>query len=344
MLELLVPGARLILEAAHSPKRKHPFTLVAAWYKGKVIPLHSGKVNLAARELFLPRFFPGAASIIGEYRIGRSRFDFFVEEGETRHLIEVKGCTLVHNGVAMFPDAPTLRGTRHLRELAQLREEGYRTHLLVVIMHGDARRFLPGLHTDPDFAQALAEVQDQVALRAVSLVAAEDGSICPVSLNIPIDTTHVGLVKKNTGMYLLIVQLEQKKILSVGSLGQISFPPGYYVYTGSARGILAGRVARHLRKEKKKRWHIDYLTAAADAVTALPVYTEADLECSAANMIAGMADGAVNRFGCSDCSCTSHLYYFKKPPFHTAAFNDFILDLRHRDAFHAASTPGSPGG
>ena len=342
MLELLVPGAELILEASSAPKRKHPYTLVAVTYKGKVIPLHSGKVNLAAKELFLPRLFPEAHRITAEYTLGKSRFDFYVESGGKKHLIEVKGCTLVHRGVAMFPDAPTLRGSRHLRELAQLQKEGYRTHLLVLIMHGDARVFMPGLHTDPDFALTLAEVQDEVNLMAVSAEAAANGTLRPVSYNIPIETAQAALVRKNTGIYLLILHLVNEVEFIVGSLGPIAFPSGFYVYVGSAKGILSNRVARHLRKKKTKRWHIDYLTAAADSVKPLPVYTALDLECSTAGRIDGMADGSIHRFGSSDCSCPSHLFYFKNQPFYTPAFNDFILHLRHLEAFAQSSTGGSP--
>jgi len=337
MLELLLPDTRLILESSSNLNRKYPYTLVAAYYKNKVIPLHSSRVNQAAEQLFLPHFFPEATCVSREYTAGTSRFDFYIEEKGKRHLIEVKGCTLVHNGVAMFPDAPTLRGSRHIHELLQLNREGFQSHLLIVIMHGDANLFIPDIHTDPRFALAFAEAEKEVSMKAVSLEAGSDGTALPVSFEIPVDTRPVELVRKNTGIYLIIITFLKRKSVSVGSLGTIDFAPGFYVYTGSAKSILAGRVGRHVRKRKTKRWHIDYLVAEADGVQALPVYTGHDLECPAALGVAELAEKPIPGFGCSDCRCESHLHYFKNRPFHSPDFNDFILTLRHSTAFSASS-------
>ena len=89
------------------------------------------------------------------------------------------------------------------------------------------------------------------------------------------------------GSYLLILKLKRKKRLKVGALGVIDFRPGYYIYTGSAMNGLTHRIKRHFRKEKKLRWHIDYLTTAANEIFAIAVLSEERLECKLAEELSG---------------------------------------------------------
>lgn len=99
--------------------------------------------------------------------------------------------------------------------------------------------------------------------------------------------------------------------MRVGSLGRIRFTRGYYAYVGSARRGMRSRVARHLAREKRKRWHIDWLTTQPGVVPVAMVSTErTGLECRMAALLASRANLSVKGFGCSDCQCGSHLYYF----------------------------------
>lgn len=96
-----------------------------------------------------------------EYSYGRAKFDFFLEGSELKPcLLEVKSCTLVRNGVAMFPDASTERGTRHVLELAKALNEGYRAAVLFVIQRMDAYMFTPNDQTDPNFGKALRKAAE----------------------------------------------------------------------------------------------------------------------------------------------------------------------------------------
>lgn len=115
------------------------------------------------------------------------------------------------------------------------------------------------------------------------------------------------------GVYCVIATMRETRRIRVGSLGEIEFPSGTYVYVGSAMAGVEQRIGRHARKHKKKRWHIDHLMERAEYVAsaALPCETKS-VECAVALALSG-CDGAVRTvpgFGCSDCGCGSHLVYF----------------------------------
>ena len=154
--ELLVPGAQVYLADCPSPSRKTRYDLVAVDKAWRLINMDSQAPNRVAAE-YLPALLPGLSLLRPETRFGASRFDFYAEAGDERWFVEVKGVTLERDGEALFPDAPTQRGTRHLRELAACLEQGYRACVLFVVQMDGVRRFLPNQETDPAFAQAKRE-------------------------------------------------------------------------------------------------------------------------------------------------------------------------------------------
>jgi Uri superfamily endonuclease len=118
------------------------------------------------------------------------------------------------------------------------------------------------------------------------------------------------------GVYALIVAVQQRLSgLRVGRLGRCDFAPGHYVYVGSALRGLRPRVERHLHGAGNTRhWHIDYLVDRARPEVVLAWGTDRDLECELSRRVRALADGSVEEFGCSDCRCRSHLYYFRSDP------------------------------
>jgi len=113
--ELLIPGVEVILEDCKSPNRKTRYDLIAVYKKGVgLINMDSQAPNKVVGEWLLSQ---GYDYIKPEYKFGNSRMDFYMEKGEEKYLMEVKGCTLEINGVGYFPDAPTERGVKHLKEL-----------------------------------------------------------------------------------------------------------------------------------------------------------------------------------------------------------------------------------
>ncbi|MGI6254559.1 MAG: DNA/RNA nuclease SfsA [Acutalibacter sp.] len=154
--ELLVPGATVYLEKSPNPNRKTKYDLIAV-EKGKLlINMDSQAPNKVAEE-YLPRLLPGLTFWRREQIWGNSRFDFYAEAGGERWFLEVKGVTLEVDRAALFPDAPTQRGVKHLRELVRCQEEGYRTCVLFVVQMAGMEYVAPNRATHPEFAQALEE-------------------------------------------------------------------------------------------------------------------------------------------------------------------------------------------
>ena len=159
--ELLVPGARVWLSRAQNPARRTPYDLIAVekWRPAGplLINMDSAAPNAAAGQWLRSGGLGPLEEVRPEYRLGDSRFDFFARRGEEKLLIEVKGCTLEEGGIARFPDAPTLRGLKHVRELTGLCAQGWRCFVLIVIQMKEIRLFEPNWATHPQFGQALWE-------------------------------------------------------------------------------------------------------------------------------------------------------------------------------------------
>lgn len=113
---------------------------------------------------------------------------------------------------------------------------------------------------------------------------------------------------KVKGSYILLAELATESNISVGKLGHISFPKAWYAYVGSAMNGLRARLARHLRREKKFHWHIDYLVREAEVKEITLCPSEKRVECSLARVLAGRFQ-SIPGFGSSDCKCRSHLYF-----------------------------------
>ena len=152
--ELLLPGARVFLEESRNPNRRTKYDLIAVYKGERLINMDSAAPNRAVAE-FLPNLFPEASLIRPETRFKDSRFDFYVEAGERKIWVEVKGVTLEEDGAVFFPDAPTQRGVKHLQELTASLREGYEACILFVIQMADVHSFAPTDTTHPAFGQAL---------------------------------------------------------------------------------------------------------------------------------------------------------------------------------------------
>lgn len=114
------------------------------------------------------------------------------------------------------------------------------------------------------------------------------------------------------GIYVLIICLNEEVKVNIGALGEIAFKEGLYAYVGSAQNNLEQRVKRHVSKEKRKFWHIDYLLGCDTAKVVEVLYRQACKmeECAVANLISKTGE-AIEGFGCSDCHCKSHLFHVK---------------------------------
>lgn len=152
--ELLIPGVQVWLQRSDNPARKTKFDLIAVRKGELLINMDSQAPNKAAAE-FVPRLFGNVSLVKPEAKHGDSRYDFYIEADGRHIFMEVKGVTLEESGTVMFPDAPTERGVKHLRGLADCIEEGYEAAVLFVIQMKGVSRFMPNERTHPEFADAL---------------------------------------------------------------------------------------------------------------------------------------------------------------------------------------------
>jgi sugar fermentation stimulation protein A len=330
--ELLFPGVKLyVTDDSSNPLRKTSLTVVAVERDGIPVMLHTHKTNTVARYLIENGFIPalqGARIVKAEATIGRSRFDFLLHDGNREVYVEVKSCTLVGEKVAMFPDAVTARGARHLEELARLSSEGKRTVVLFVVHWPNAEVFMPDYHTDLHFAQTLINVRDHIEIVPVSVRWNNDLSLAPETRILSIPWGHIEQEAKDRGSYLIVLEIKKDKSIHVGKLGNIFFRKGFYVYVGSAMANLTARIERHRRLRKNFHWHIDSLREEADFITALSVRSSYRLECEIAGAISGIAQWSVPKFGSSDCSCPTHLFGFTNNPIRSTSFQKLLQYFR----------------
>ncbi|MBR2593913.1 MAG: DNA/RNA nuclease SfsA [Firmicutes bacterium] len=160
--ELLVKGARVLLEESNNPVRKTKYSLVAVYKNDMLVNMDSQIPNAVAAEALAKGMIPeiGIPDYIKrEYTYGKSRFDIYYEKDGKKGFIEVKGVTLENDGIVSFPDAPTQRGRKHLEELIKAKNEGYMAWILFVVQMKGIRLFRPNSGHDPEFAKLLAKAQ-----------------------------------------------------------------------------------------------------------------------------------------------------------------------------------------
>lgn len=158
--ELLVPGARVLVQRIDKPGRKTDLDLIGVWKGQRLINMDAAAPNRVFAEWALAGgFLPGLTLLKAEAVHGDSRFDFYLEAGPRRGFVEVKGVTLEEDGVVRFPDAPTERGVKHLRGLERCVQEGYQAWAVFVIQMEGVRHFSPNWTTHPQFGQALIQAQ-----------------------------------------------------------------------------------------------------------------------------------------------------------------------------------------
>lgn len=176
--ELLIPGTRIWVQRNDNPSRKTALDLIAAEKAGRVVNMDSQIPNKVAEEWIRSgHLFEEPRLIRPETRYGDSRFDLYLENAESRMFLEVKGVTLEEDGVARFPDAPTLRGVKHIQELIRCREEEYRAGILFVIQMKGVRYLEPNDRTHPEFGEALRRAD-----RAGVEILAVDCRVTPESI------------------------------------------------------------------------------------------------------------------------------------------------------------------
>ena len=155
--ELLIPGCEVWLTAPGTPDRKTKYDLVAVRKSnGILFNIDSQAPNKVVKEWLLSQDYN---VVVPEYTYGDSRIDFYMERGSKKYLMEVKGCTLEIDGVGYFPDAPTERGVKHIRELIKAKKAGYNAILTFIIQMDGVSEVRANTDTHPEFGTALEDAR-----------------------------------------------------------------------------------------------------------------------------------------------------------------------------------------
>jgi len=330
--ELLLPGRTLYLIKR---KGRNPsglqFTVLAVEKEGCPIFLHTHLTNEVAHYLLDRGMVPGleAARVVRrEISLGGSRFDFLLEKEGRPLFLEVKSCTLCGGKIAMFPDAVTSRGRKHLKELLDLSKKGMEGGVLFLVHWGKARFFLPDYHTDFDFALAFKELKDKIYVKAIALNWQRNLHLDDTVRELAIPWQILDVEARDRGVYLLSFFLPKDSTVGVGSLGEESFPAGYSLYVGTAKRALSARLKHHQRLSKKTFWHMDYLRPFTRHIKIIPIRGDNLSEHSLARAVSSIASWSIPRFGASDCNCRSHLFGMEKNPLHLDSFMEILQCFR----------------
>lgn len=156
------PGSSVYISRSDNLARKYPFTLEMIQQDSTWIGINTGLTNHIVADAIEKgeiAEFSDIDSLRQEVKVSKSsRLDLLLTKGEEKIYIEIKNCSLVEDGVAMFPDAVTARGTKHLRELAELVHNGHEAVIFFLVQRTDAKTFRAAAHIDPVYADVLAEV------------------------------------------------------------------------------------------------------------------------------------------------------------------------------------------
>lgn len=342
--EILLPEVTKLL-LAHKPHTKTKWEVVAAtwdsrWHQDppRTVFLNTGRVNDVADSYLTAGLVPGledVSVIKREHTVGDSRFDFLLDTPTGECLLEVKSVTLVEKNIALFPDATSKRATKHVEELTHLAQNGTRAAILFIVQ-GQATEFLPDLHNDYDFACALRVASEHLPIFAVAVPPRidDEGHLCfppkPRSLTIPWE--KLDPILDDAGLYLAVLEVEETATLTIGSLGTFTFPPGFYIYTGSAQKNLSKRMRRHKNHRKRKHWHIDYLREIATSVSTFAIRGARD-ESALANQVANLGSRHPLGFGATDCPDDGHLVHTTENPILCPDFQNLLTTWRHQNVF-----------
>ena len=174
--ELLVRGAAVYVQETENPERKTKYDLISVYKDGKLINMDSQAPNKVFGEWAQNSgYFKNITLIKPECKYKNSRFDFYIEADGRKIFVEVKGVTLENDGIVSFPDAPTERGVKHIKELEEALEDGYDACIFFIIQMTDCKYFVPNKTTHPEFADALVSAGNSgVDIKALNCIVTPD--------------------------------------------------------------------------------------------------------------------------------------------------------------------------
>lgn len=336
--ELLFVGVKVYLEASKNPAAKQPFVAIAieSTLDSTKTPvmLHTHKTNDVAEFLIQNKLIPSfknATVKAREVKYKNSRFDILLLEKNKDIMVEVKSCTLFHKKTAMFPDAVTSRGKKHVEELVELSKSGTKTAIIFIVHSHNVSFFCPDYHTDPEFSKALYDAKDSVKIIPVSVKYKKDLSLDTNYIKeLPIMWNVYKTEALDKGIYLLSIEI--KKDLEINNK---KFKKGYYLYMNTAKKELFKTIEKYKRKKSKPLTCLEELRKNSSSFKALAINTPKDISKELNNEILNIAREQVLDFALTgkDFNEAGTLYYFKENPIGLQSFQEILLDFQMNKPF-----------
>lgn len=317
--ELLIPDRIVFLKKSN---KTIPYTAWAVIRNQNIICLHTHYTNFVAETLLNEGLILKDYRILSKEKVIKNhRIDFLLLKDGKDIPLEVKSCTLYSDWIAMFPDAITIRGKKHIELLSESNGE-----LLFIVHSPDVKFFLPDFHTDPLFSKTLYENRFKLKINAIAIKWDDSLNFQYVkTLDIP---WHIYESEaKDKGSYLIVGLLLEDQKISIKNLKERLFQKGFYIYVSSEKNSLTKRLNQY-RRMKEPVQPIDYLISYLTDLKIIPIQSSESLECLIANDLLNITECFINDFGSFYCDCKSHLYFLKNNPFENEQFINIILKYR----------------
>lgn len=321
--ELLFTGALVYLKKSKKADAKQKYVAVAieSTIDGTKTPvmLHTHKTNDVAEYLLRNKLIPSfkdATVTAREVKHKNSRFDILLKENGKDIMTEVKSCTLFHKDTAMFPDAVTSRGKRHVEELAELSKSGVTTAVIFIVHSPNVKRFLPEYHTDPEFADTLYKFRKDIRIIPVSIGYKKDLSLDTSQVKeIPIDWKVYQKERSDKGVMILVAQLEKETTIE----GKM-YKKGFYLSVIKSDGKIHKEIERYKRKRKTSTELISLIRNESKSFKALAIESPTDKSSEIQNKVENISDNILDK--------KNNIYYFKENPIGLEQFQEILLYYR----------------
>ena len=319
MRELLFPGVTMYVTPNQNPKSRTAYRVIGVEKGNTIFYLDTSRCNDVAAHLVNHQRIPGWEDyfvVRREVTMGDSRFDLLLchqETGET-FPVEVKSCSLSGEKGAMFPDAPTERGVKHLSHLTAMAQAGEHAGLLILVHDPKAAWFLPDMHTDPDFAAAFGKAMDIVDWKAAAISWTPDFTMPGEARLLPSSKEAIEKEGGDRGAYLLVLEVKEEIEIETARI-----PAGYYVYAGRAAERLQKEINHHRSPRKRAAGPVDALRQRARLTGLFPIRSSADISEEVRQALAKISDREIF---ISFAGKKEKLFRFQDNPIHQKKFTE----------------------
>ena len=319
MWELLFPGVTMYVTPNQNPKSRTAYRVIGVEKGNTIFYLDTSRCNDVAAHLVNHQRIPGWEDYFvarREVTMGDSRFDLLLchqETGET-FPVEVKSCSLSGEKGAMFPDAPTERGVKHLSHLTAMAQAGEHAGLLILVHDPKAAWFLPDMHTDPDFAAAFGKAMDIVDWKAAAISWTPDFTMPGEAQLLPSSKEAIEKEGGDRGACLLVLEVKEEIEIETTRI-----PAGYYVYAGWASDHLRKEMSHHRSPKKRAAGPVDALRQRARLTGLFPIRSSEDISEEVRQALAKISDGEIS---ISVAGKKEKFFHFQANPIHQKKFTE----------------------